>query len=37
MTLALVRSAKAAMIDQIERYWQQSIEIAPTVAASAKR
>jgi phosphate transport system substrate-binding protein len=25
-----------ALIDQIERYWQQSIEIAPTVSASAR-
>ncbi|MCK1393802.1 phosphate ABC transporter substrate-binding protein PstS [Bradyrhizobium sp. 1] len=25
----------AALVDQIERYWQQSIEAAPTVAASA--
>jgi phosphate transport system substrate-binding protein len=25
----------AALVDQIERYWQQSIEVAPTVSASA--
>ncbi|MCK1742851.1 hypothetical protein IVA80_18700 [Bradyrhizobium sp. 139] len=37
ITPALMRSANAVMIDQIERYWRQSIEIAPAVSASAKR